>query len=278
MRKTAQLLGLQDALIKSAGIGDDILDWITEHPTATGALLGGGVGATGGALLSAPENKLQNAILAGLAGAGIGGFGGYAIGNRVRRKREQDRIDKALKDQRKEMEEAAANASPEERAATEAEVEKRRQRGEDARRAYKGDTEAAKRLRNEKKKIIAPSSMDEAQRFRNKVKDLSRRAAKFRDPNFRKNMTQADREEEEKLKREVDLLIGVHYRLQSNGVRNLPNPRAIVHKIAIGYDEPGNPVDLPTNTPVDMPVNAPVDMPTDTPVDLKGTGTPVDKL
>lgn len=74
MRTTIQLLGLKHALEKKAGIGDTILDWMDENPTATGALLGGGLGVTGGALLSDEGNKLKNAILGGLAGAGIGGL------------------------------------------------------------------------------------------------------------------------------------------------------------------------------------------------------------
>lgn len=270
MRKTAQLIGLQDALIKSAGIGDDIVDWITEHPTATGALLGGGVGATGGALLSAPENKLQNAILAGLAGAGIGGFGGYAIGDRVRRKREQEAIEKRVEQERNQREEEIANMSPEERAAAAANAEKRRQRGEDARKAYRGDAAAAKRLKDEKKQMMTPSAVNMGKQFRDKVEDLSRRAAKFRDPNFRHRMTAADKKEEKQLQEELQFLLGGYSRLRAAGVKDLPSEKEVVKKVALGYWEPDTPVDLPTNTPVDMP--------TDTPVDLPGTGTPADNL
>ncbi len=46
-----------------------------------GALLGGGIGAAGGALTAGKGKRRRNALTGALLGAGLGGVGGYGFGN-----------------------------------------------------------------------------------------------------------------------------------------------------------------------------------------------------
>lgn len=191
-------------------------------------------------------------------------------------------MDRELEQEQKARDEAAARETPEERRATEAAMDKRRQRGEDARKAYNGDAEAAKRLKDERKENMVPASVDMAQRFEDKLNSISRRADKFRDPNFIHHMTPQDREEMMRLQREANVLVSSYFLLQSRGVKNLPSFQDVVSRIAKGYDSPtptqGNDSERLINAVREANGMGPVDLPLNVPVDLNRTGTPVDNL
>lgn len=61
-------------MIKRADVLEDVGKWMKENPLASRMLIGGGLGAVGGALFSNNQSTGRNMLLGGLLGAGGGGL------------------------------------------------------------------------------------------------------------------------------------------------------------------------------------------------------------
>lgn len=77
MSQMLKILQTPPELIKKADVLEDIGKWMDENPLASKMLIGGGIGALGGAAFSDGRNTLRNAIAGGLLGASGGALYHY---------------------------------------------------------------------------------------------------------------------------------------------------------------------------------------------------------
>lgn len=61
------------------GLVDSASNYAQQNPTAAGSIAGGLGGATTGAMVGGPNNRMKGALGGGLAGAGIGGAAGLSL-------------------------------------------------------------------------------------------------------------------------------------------------------------------------------------------------------